>query len=134
VALRTWLERRSDMFNWWFMDSPNAKFAYMLDAGSPFASLPRSEDLKIEAFERNPLSDVSCLSVSAGDIHVGDNALPENLKKLFDVEGSAELSSEGFSPDNVNAEFGSPANGKVRIHVMPKNGASKSFFFRVKMK
>ena len=134
VALRTWLERRSDMFNWWFMDSPNAKFAYMLDAGSPFASLPRSEDLKINGFERRPESEGFDLSVSAGGIYVGEDALPESLETLFGVEGSATLSSAGFSSGNVSAEFCSPVDGKLKIKVTPKTGAAKSFFFRMKVK
>jgi hypothetical protein len=134
VALRAWLERRSDGFNWWFRDSPNAKVAYMLDAGSPFDSLPGSENLKIDGFERRLGAESFDLSVSAGDIYVGKDALPENLETLFSVEGSAALSSAGFSSGNVDVEFGSPVDGKVKISVIPKIGAAKSFFFRVKMK
>ncbi len=134
LALRAWLECRGDSFNWWFMNSPNAKFAYMLDVKSPFDSLPRSEDLKIDGFERRPESETFDLSVSAGGVHVGENALPEDLETLFGVEGSAALSSAGFSPGNVEAEFGSPVDGKVKILVTPKIEAAKSFFFRVKMK
>ena len=134
VALRSWLARRAESFYWWFMDSPNAKFAYMLDAESTFAALPGSEDLKIEGFERSLESEGFNLSVSAGGIYVGGGALPENLETLFGVEGSATLSSEGFSSGNVSAEFCTPVDGKVKIKVTPKISAAKSFFFRVKMK
>ena len=106
----------------------------MLDAGSPFDSLPGSENLKIDGFERRPGAESFDLSVSAGDIYVGKDALSENLETLFSVEGSAALSSAGFSSGNVDVEFGSPVDGKVKISVIPKIGAAKSFFFRVKMK
>ncbi|MBR6588190.1 MAG: leucine-rich repeat protein [Kiritimatiellae bacterium] len=134
VAFRKWLNSRSDRFTQWFKDSPNAKFAYILDAYSTFASLPRSEDLKIDGFERGSGSDDFSLSVLVGGIYVGDRALPENLDMLFGVEGSDELSSGGFSSGNVKVEFGTPSDGKVKIKATPRDGAAKSFFFRVKMK
>ena len=65
VALRIWLERKSDRFNWWFMNSQNAKFAYMLDARSPFDSLPGSEGLKIRGFERRTESEANLLPQTA---------------------------------------------------------------------
>ncbi|MBR3922245.1 MAG: hypothetical protein IKJ45_03975 [Kiritimatiellae bacterium] len=65
VALRIWLERKSDRLNWWFMNSQNAKFAYMLDARSPFDSLPGSEELKIRGFERRTESEANLLPQTA---------------------------------------------------------------------
>ena len=72
--------------------------------------------------------------MSAGVIYVGEDALPERLETLFGVEGSATLSSAGFSSGNVSAEFCTPVDGKVKIKVTPKISAAKSFFFRMKVK
>ena len=72
--------------------------------------------------------------MSAGVIYVGEDALPERLETLFGVEGSATLSSVGFSSGNVLAEFCSPVDGKLKIKVTPKTGAGNSFFFRMKVK
>ena len=134
AVFKDWLDRSADGFIRWFKDSSNAKFAYVLDARSSFDCLPRSEDLRIDGFERIPSSGVFDFSVSAGEIYVGDHALLDDLKTLFCVEGSAGLHSGGFSPDNVEVEFDSPVDGKVKIKATPKDGSPRSFFFRVRMR
>ena len=65
------------------------------------------------------------------DVAIGEDALPENLKKLFQVEGSATLSDEAFSTSNVSVEFDDPKGGDVAVLAKPKS-ASTAFFFRLK--
>ena len=65
---------------------------------------------------------------------MGGAASTANLEKVFAVEG-AETPAEGlFGTNNVNAVFGVPSNGLVKLSVSPKDPSAKSCFFRVRMK
>jgi hypothetical protein len=74
------------------------------------------------------------MSVSVAGISLGGAARASNLAKVFVVEGSASIEESGFDTNCVNAAFGVPSNGLMKITVSPKDSSQGMFFFRVKMK
>ena len=76
-------------------------------------------------------------TVKLKDIAVGDGASEENLKKVFDIEGSETLSSGEFSSAAVQINAAQADNGNVKFTVTPKietGDKPDSFFFKIKMK
>ena len=119
-------------------DSPYAWLSFALDTDALIAAAPKEGDLKIDGFTQGPSAGVFDLSVSISGITVGDGALEANIRKVFDIEGAAELDmgNERWDTGNVEVNAAAPENGKVKFTVAPKGGGEKpnSFFFRVKMK
>ena len=114
--------------------SPCAWLSYALDSASLIASAPGSGDVRIVGFVPSGGANAFDLSVSVAGVSVGGAASTANLEKVFAVEG-AETPAEGlFGTNNVNAVFGVPANGLVKLSVSPKDPSAKSYFFRVRMK
>jgi hypothetical protein len=54
--------------------------------------------------------------------------------KVFDVEGTTDLSDSAFSAESVMVETANADNGKVEFMVRPKDSTAKSFFFKVKFR
>jgi hypothetical protein len=119
--------------------SPNAWLSYALDADGLIAAAPKEGDVVIDTFESAATDGAFEFTVKIDGIEVGDNALEENIRKVFDIEGVEKLVSggAGFSSENVEVNAAAPENGNVKFTVTPKLGngeKSESFFFRVKMK
>ncbi len=120
---------------------PNAWLSYALDVDSLIATAPKEGDVVIDTFESAANAGAFEFTVKLDGIEVGENALEVNLKKVFDIEGTETLASDGagFSSDNVEVNAVAPENGNVKFIVTPKGGGEgtrlpTSFFFRVKMK
>ena len=112
--------------------SPNAWMAFALDSPTLLDEGVSESDLCIKSFESAGTGNGTSLMVlGVKGAAIGDDALPENLKKLFQVEGAETLSDGAFSTSNVSVEFDDPKNGDVAVLATPKN-ASNAFFFRLK--
>lgn len=112
--------------------SPNAWMAFALSSPTLLNESLSEDDLCIKSFESAGAGDgASRLVLGVKDVAIGEDALPENLKKLFQVEGAATLSDGAFSTDNVSVEFDDPKGGDVAVLAKPKS-ASSAFFFRLK--
>jgi len=117
------------------MNADTAWFSYALGQSTLLDAAPTDKDLSINAFEPTTEAGKLDFTVSVGTIQVGQTAAKENLKKVFGLEGAATLDSAAFSPDNVDIEFGTPIDGKVKFTARPnsENTNAKTFFMKVKM-
>ena len=133
---RTWLEAKGIDHN----DVAKSLFAwlsYALDTAGLVAAGPKEGDLKIDSFESSSTGGAFEFTVKLKDIAVGDGALEDNLKKVFDIEGRKKLSSGEFSSNAVQVNAVQVDNGNVKFTVTPKVEKGEkptSFFFKVKMK
>ena len=139
AAYRTWAAGLSGVTPQQVKDSPNAWLSYALDADALIAAAPKEGDVVIDTFESAATDGAFEFTVKIAGIQVGNNALAANIRKVFDIEGSAELGmgNERWDMGNVEVNAATPVNGNVKFTVMPKveNGEKpNSFFFRVKMK
>ena len=99
--------------------------------------MPRDGDVKIETFESSSTDGAFEFTVKLKDIVVGDGALEDNLKKVFDIQGCETLSLGEFSSNAVQINAAQADNGNVKFTVTPKAEKDEkptSFFFKVKMK
>ena len=120
-------------------ESPNAWLSYALDTDALITAAPKEGDVVIDTFESTATDGAFEFAVKIDGIEVGENALEANIRKVFDIEGAAELDmgNERWDTGNVEVNAAAPENGKVKFTVAPKvEGGEKpnSFFFRVKMK
>ena len=115
------------------MASPNAWLSFALDSDVLIAKAPVDGDVVIDSFEKDSSSGLFEFTVNIKDIGVGNDAIEENLRKVFDIEGTSNLSAD-FSADSVDISVVAPDNGKVKFSVAPIDKSKRSFFFRVKMK
>ena len=133
---RAWLEAKGIDHN----DAAKSLFAwlsYALDTAGLVAAGPKEGDLKIDSFESSSTDGAFEFTVKLKDIAVGDGALEDNLKKVFDIEGREKLSSGEFSSNAVQINAAQADNGNVKFTVTPKvekDEKPTSFFFKVKMK
>ena len=112
--------------------SPNAWMSFALASPKLLDESLSESDLRIQSFESAGAGDGTSLMVlGVKDVAIGEDALPENLKKLFQVEGADTLSDEAFSTSNVSVVFDEPRNGGIAVQATPKS-ASNAFFFRLK--
>jgi len=117
------------------MDAQNAWLSYALGQDSLLETAPTDDDVSVESFEPTAEAGKFDFTVSIKNIEIGIDALKENLKKVFELEGAATLEDAAFSSDKVDIEFGTPADGKVKFTAGPnaKNADEKTFFMKVKM-
>lgn len=115
-------------------ESGNAWFSFAVGSDRLIAELPTTKDIKVDAFAPSSESGKFDFTVSVDGVNVSDEALKENLKQVFGLEGSTTLDTNGFSSDNIDIDFGTPKDGKVKFTAGPKNADTGSFFMRVKMK
>lgn len=139
AAYRTWALGLAGVMPQQVKDSPNAWLSYALDADALISIAPKEGDVVIDTFERSATDGAFGFTVKIAGIQVGDNALAANIRKVFDIEGAAELGmgNERWDMGNVEVNAAAPVNGNVKFTVVPKaDGGEKpnSFFFRVKMK
>lgn len=113
--------------------SPNAWLSFALDSSFLIANEPVDGDVVIDSFEKGSSDGIFEFTVSIDDIDVGGGAIEENIKKIFEIEGTANLSS-AFSSASVELSAASPENGKVKFTVAPVDKTAKSFFFKAKMR
>ena len=78
--------------------------------------------------------EVAVEGVNIGGGSVSETMLKENLKKVLGIEGAKSLSSDAFSPENIDITFDTPVDGKAKFTVSPPADAGNSFFMRVKVK
>ena len=114
--------------------SPCAWLSYALDSASLIASAPGPGDVRITGFCPSGAAGTFDMSVSVAGVSVGGAATAANLAKVFAVEGAAAPVESMFGTNGVDAVFGAPVNGLVKLSVSPKNSAAQGFFFRVKPK
>lgn len=129
---RTWVKSNAIDYNA-VKDSPHAWLSYALNTASLIAKEVKAGDVVIENFKKWSKPGVFDFTVSVKDISIGDDALEENIKKVFGIEGSTSLKSELFSPDLLRVKAVALESGKVRFTVEPNDITAKSFFFKVKM-
>ena len=101
------------------------------------ATAPVQGDVVIDTFESSSTDGSFEFTVKLKDIAVGDGALENNLKKVFDIQGRETLSSGEFSSNAVQINAAGADNGNVRFTVTPKAEKDEkptSFFFKAKMK
>ena len=141
AAYRVWALGLEGVTQQEVKESPNAWLSYALNTATLIAAAPKEEDVAINAFESAANAGAFEFTVKLDGIEVGENALEVNIRKVFDIEGAANLASgeAGFSPDNVEVNAAAPENGNVKFTVTPNGGGEgarrpTSFFFRVKMK
>ena len=146
AAYRTWALGLTGVTPDAVKASPNAWLSYALDVDSLIAAAPKEGDVVIDTFESAATDGTFEFTVKIDGIEVGENALEENIRKVFDIEGAEKLASGGvgelgvgFSSDNVEVNAAAPQDGNVKFTVTPKGGGEgtrrpTSFFFRVKMK
>ena len=91
------------------------------------------EDLRVEEFKPSVESGKFDLTVSVKDVTVGSDAVEENLKQVFGLQGAESL-GEVFRSENVGIKFGLPEDGKLKFTAEPKNKDAKSFFMKMKVK
>ena len=115
-------------------EAQNAWLSYALDSDRLIETAPVQGDLKIDDFTPSVTDGGFDMTVSLDRVDIGSEASKENLKKVFGVEGSSSLSGDAFSSKNVDLEFGTPVDGKVKCTVMPKDKAATAFFIKMKMK
>jgi hypothetical protein len=113
--------------------SSNAWLSFALDSDVLIAKAPVDGDVVIDSCEKDSASGLFEFTVNIKDIGVGGDAIEENLRKVFDIEGTSNLSAD-FSADSVDISVVAPDNGKVKFSVAPIDKSKRSFFFRVKMK
>ena len=114
--------------------SPCAWLSYALDSTSLLAAAPSPGDVRIMRFVPSGGANAFDMSVSVAGVSVGGAATAANLAKVFAVEGAERPADGLFGTDCVNAVFGVPSDGLVKLAVSPKDASAKSFFFRVKLK
>jgi hypothetical protein len=129
---RTWVKSNAIDYNA-VKDSSHAWLSYALNTASLIAKEVKVGDVVIENFKKSSKPGVFDFTVSVKDISIGDDALEENIKKVFGIEGSTSLKSELFSPDLLRVKAVALESGKVRFTVEPNDITAKSFFFKVKM-
>lgn len=144
AAYRTWVLGLAGVTPEQVKSSPNSWLSFVLDTDALIAAAPKEGDIVIDTFESATTDGAFEFAVKIDGIEVGENALEANIRKVFDIEGTEKLVSDGvgelgvgFSSDNVEVNAAAPENGNVKFIVMPKteNGEMPdSFFFRVKMK
>lgn len=120
-------------------DSTRAWLSFALGADALIGRELSSDDIKIESFAPESTDGKFEFVVSVRDVNIGGGVVDEttlkaNLKKVLGVEGSATLSPNAFSPDNIEITFDAPVDGKARFTVSPPVDAGNSFFMRVKVK
>lgn len=117
-------------------DSPNAWLSYALASDRLVAAAPEDGDLKVDEFKPTATDDATSgsfdITVSVENLPVGDDARPENLARVFGIDGGSSLTD--LSADKVAIEFGTPENGKVKLIARPKGEVPTAFFMRVKMR
>ena len=91
-------------------------------------------DLTIVSFSQTSKIGFFDFSVKIKEVNVGEGADPENLKHLFEVEGSASINENDFSVKNVSAQFSAPKNGVIRFVASPNDLKATSFFMRIKVR
>lgn len=114
-------------------DAPNAWLSYALGSETLIETRPVNGDMKVDAFEPTSMRGEFDFTVRIDKITVGVDAKPNNLAKVFGVEGGTSLEAGGLSSENVSITFWTPENGKVRFTAGPKDVNSGAFFMRVKM-
>ena len=138
AAYRTWAMGLSGVTVEEVKASPNAWLSFALDTDSLIAAEPEEGDLKVDGFGNAATDGAFELVASIDGISVGDGATEANLKKIFEIEGTDTINSDGtgFSSENVELSIAEPSGGKVKFTVSPKDGGKTpgSFFFKVKMK
>ena len=67
------------------------------------------------------------------DVAIGERASADNLKKIFEIEGTESLETDGFSSANVMFEFDKPEAGKMKVKARP-HGKPSAFFMRIGLK
>lgn len=119
-------------------ESLQAWLSYALDSVALISAAPEEGDLAIESLD--PAGDAGRVdfTLKVKDVSVGPDALEENIRKVFGVEGATSLEDKTFSGENVEVKVAQPEAGKVRFTVIPKEDAAGEpparFFFKVKMK
>ena len=119
--------------------SPNAWLSFALGAETLIDKELSSGDVRIESFSPDVGSgqfafEVSVNGVAIGSGSVAETVLKANLKKVLGIEGSTSLSSDAFSPDNIEITFDTPQNGKARLTATPPADVGNAFFMRVKVR
>jgi len=114
-------------------NSPYAWLSYALCSEKLVENALTNGQVKVDSFSPTTESGKFEFTVSVDGVFVGDDALKENLKQVFGLEGGSSL--EEMAADNVDITFGTPVDGKVKFTAGPnaKNADAKTFFMKVKM-
>jgi len=104
--------------------------AFALDLDALLANELNAGDVKtcnkLELGENGEIA----YSITLVGRHIGSGATPENLRRIFKVEGTADL-AKPFSEDNVDVTFGTPSNGRVKLIVEPVTVPAGAFFINL---
>jgi len=116
-------------------ESIHAWISFAVGSDKLISELPKSEDIKVDVFSPSTKSGKFDFTVSVDGLTVSNDALKENLKQVFGLEGSTTLQPNGFSSNNVDIDFGTPNDGKVKFTAGPnaENFGASSFFMKVKL-
>ena len=113
--------------------SSNAWISFALDTAGLIADAPKEGALTIDSFA-TATDGAFDFTVKIDGIAVGENALEANIRKVFDVEGAADLGNGTFSDSAVEINAATPEDGKAKFTVTPKGENTPQFFFKVKLK
>ncbi len=124
-----------------FADRKNVKAAtnsylgYALNLSTLPAALPQDGDLTVESLAANTeKSGEWKLALSLKNYDIGSDALSANLKELFTVECTKDLSaSSTWTTDLVETTFETPVNGDAIISVKPTDTTATSLFIRLRL-
>jgi hypothetical protein len=109
-AYRTWALGLTGVTPDAVKSSPFAWLSYALDTDTLIAANLKEGDVVIDTFESTATEGAFEFTVKVDGIKVGDDALEANIRKVFGIEGAAELSSDGtlnsgFSSNNVEVNI-----------------------------
>jgi len=114
--------------------STNAWASFAVDSAALLEKMLTDEDLKVEEFKASSTVGTFEFTVSVEGVTIGDKASEDNLKKLFGLEGAESLDSSKFSSENVDLDFKTPQNGKLKFTATPVVEDAKCYFMKVKVK
>ena len=103
--------------------------SYALDA-SGLIDPPQTGDVSIVSLE-TAADGAFTFEVAVSNVWIGQQATPEKLASVFEVEGSPSLAADLFSSANVTADLG-VSNGRLLVVATPA-AAHETFFVRVRM-
>lgn len=103
--------------------------SFVLRADKLLQRDPVPADLKVEKFLATAGKTFD-FEISLADVGIGASASIDDLRKIFWIEGTADLNAQDFSADNVSMTFGTPENGRLRLAAGPKDQSRSSFFMK----
>ena len=112
--------------------SSTSWISFALDSACLLEKMPSDGDLCIKQFSPAGNAGAYDFIVEVNGAFIGGNALKDNLKLVFGLEGAGLLSPSVFSAENVDVEFAAPVDGKLNFTAKPAKPAD-TFFMKMRV-